>query len=82
MSALKSHSRYPYTFACDFLRGKVDDFNVDFGMRVPTISRSQASQAIGAIADVLGVTKQELAEKLADRWIADVELTAPPKEAA
>jgi uncharacterized protein YidB (DUF937 family) len=59
-------SRYPYTHACDYVRSHVDDFNEAVGMRTPTISRSQASQAIKGIAQALGMTHEELACKLAD----------------
>lgn len=64
------HSRYPYTFACDYVRMHVSDIDVRLGIPLPTISRSQASQAIGVIATALGMEKEELAKRLADAYIA------------
>jgi hypothetical protein len=59
-------SRYPYTEACDFIRSRVCDYSEAHGMRLPTISRAQASQARQAIALALGVPDEELAKKIAD----------------
>lgn len=56
---LKEDTRYPYTYACDFLRMKVD----------PMISRSQASQLREIIAEVIGMDDEELAKKLADFYL-------------
>ena len=70
ITAPRRSGRYPYTFACDFVRAGVDDYDAELGMRVTTISRSQASLAIGVIASALGMTKEALAEKLADAYLA------------
>ncbi|TDV06021.1 hypothetical protein [Paraburkholderia caballeronis] len=59
-------SRYPYTEACDFIRSQVTDYSEELGMRLPTISRSQASQVRQAIALALGMPDEELAKKIAD----------------
>ncbi|MDN7814856.1 hypothetical protein [Burkholderia vietnamiensis] len=59
-------SKYPYTEAADFIRGRVTDFDERLGIRVPTISRSEASQARQAIALALGMDDAELAKKIAD----------------
>lgn len=59
-------SRYPYTEAADYIRGHVTDFYERLGIRVPTISRSEASQAQQAIALALGMDAAELAKKIAD----------------
>ncbi|POS10185.1 hypothetical protein [Burkholderia gladioli] len=59
-------SRYPYTEACDYIRAHVTDYSEAHGMRLPTISRSQASQARLAIARALGIDDEELARKIAD----------------
>ena len=62
-------SRYPYTDAADFIRSRVSEFQVFEGgtmLRIPTISRSEASQAYGAIAEALGMTKQAMAEAIAN----------------
>ncbi|RZI60660.1 MAG: hypothetical protein EOP14_00045 [Pseudomonas sp.] len=66
----KQSPRYPYTYACDYLRVKVDDYSEEVGMRVTTISRSQASQAIGAVAEAIGMPKEDLARKLADAFLS------------
>lgn len=58
--------RYPYTYACDFIRGHVDDFNESLGMRTPSISRAQASQCMQAFELVFGLTHEELAKRIAD----------------
>ena len=56
-----SDSRYPYTYACDYLRqfGGVDAGGV-------RLSRSDASQIRQAIAKAIGMDDEELAKKLAD----------------
>ena len=61
-------SRYPYTDAADFIRSRVTDWQ-DVGgqpMRLPSISRADASQAYGAVAEALGMDKEDLAKRLAD----------------
>ena len=54
-------SRYPYTYACDYIRalGPVSSSGV-------VLSRSNASQIRSGIAEVLGIDDEELAKKLAD----------------
>lgn len=59
-------SRYPYTEACDFIRSIVVDYDEDTGMRLPTISRREASLARQAIALALGMSDEEMAKKIAD----------------
>lgn len=59
-------SRYPYTEACDFIRSNVTDLNEAIGVQAPTISRSQASQAMDAFEKVFGLTHEEMAKKIAD----------------
>jgi hypothetical protein len=63
-----SDTRYPYTYACDFVRAHCTDWQ-DIGgtsVAVPTISRSQASQVMHAFEKVFGLTHEEMARKLAD----------------
>ncbi len=62
----KNSSRYPYTIACDFVRGFATDFNETLGMQLPTLSRGQASQVMHAFEAVFGITHEEMAKKLAD----------------
>jgi hypothetical protein len=54
-------SRYPYTYACDYIRvlGPVDRSGV-------VLSRADASQIRSGIAKALGIDDEELAKKLAD----------------
>jgi hypothetical protein len=51
--------RHPYTYAADLIRSWAG-YN-KFGT---VLSRSSASQVIGGFAEVLGLTKEELSEKL------------------
>jgi predicted protein tyrosine phosphatase len=64
-------SRYPYTYAADYVRAFVTDFNEEIGMRTTTMSRSEAAQARKAFAIALGMDDAELARKLADAYLAD-----------
>lgn len=62
----KTDSRYPYTYAADYLRafGGVDSGGVK-------MSRSEASQVRCAVAKALGMDDAELAAKLVDYYIAN-----------
>lgn len=51
--------RYPYTYAADYLRA----IN-------PEISRSDMSKIRHMIADVLGISDEDLAKKLADKHLS------------
>ncbi len=53
----KQNGRYPYTYACDYLRA----IN-------PEISRSEMSQIRHMIADVIGMKDEDLAKKIADAY--------------
>lgn len=61
-------SRYPYTYACDFIRtyGPISKEGV-------VLSRSNASQIRQAIAKAIGIPDRELAKKLADAQLANNE---------
>jgi len=67
-------SRYPYTYACDYIRraGPVAQSGV-------VLSRSDASLIRCQIANALGMDDHELACKLAD---AERDIEAQAKEAA
>ena len=56
---MENDSRYPYTYACDFLRGLAG-----YGK----LSRADASQVRSGIAEALGMADDELARKLADHY--------------
>lgn len=62
----KTSSRYPYTYASDYLRafGGADSSGAK-------MSRSEASQIRGAVAKALGMDDAELAAKLADYYLAN-----------
>ena len=62
----KNSSRYPYTIACDFVRGYATSFNESAGMQLPTLSRADASQVMHAFETVFGITHEEMAKKIAD----------------
>lgn len=57
----ENDGRYPYTYACDYIRrlGECDSNGV-------RISRSEASQIREGIAKAIGMDDAELARKLAD----------------
>ncbi len=59
-------TRYPYTYAADYLRMKIGD---DFGKGL--ISRSAAAQAKSLIAKAIGIDEHELACKLADVYLSE-----------
>lgn len=60
--------RYPYTYAADFIRtyGPVSREGV-------VLSRSDASKIREAIAETIGMDDKELAAKLADAHLANVQ---------
>lgn len=76
-AAQQTTSRYPYTYACDFVRQHCTDFNASVGIRTPTISRSEASQVMHAFEKVFGLTHEQMAEKLADAYLSAENLAAP-----
>lgn len=59
-------SRYPYTYACDYLRGLAG-----YGEGGIKLSRADASQVRQGIADAIGMPDDELARKLADYYKAN-----------
>lgn len=71
----KNHSRYPYTYACDYLRGIPDGTPIagitEFtGITSPSLSRADASRIMAEIAKLLGMENhQKIAEALADEFL-------------
>lgn len=63
---MKKDTRYPYTYSCDYLRtfGGHDAGGV-------RLSRADASQIRQAIAVAIGMSDEELANKLADYYLAN-----------
>jgi hypothetical protein len=61
-------TRYPYTHAADFVREHCTDLREVGGtlMRLPTLSRAEASQVMAAFEKVFGLSHEEMARKLAD----------------
>jgi hypothetical protein len=66
-------SRYPYTYAADYLREKVKNDDGSF------LSRSVMAQVQQVIADAMGMeNKLPISEALADKFIeANVSVTCP-----
>ncbi len=58
-------SRYPYTYACDYVRALAE-----FGEGGMNISRAAAAQVIIGIAGAIGMSDDELARKLAGLYKA------------
>jgi lipocalin len=71
-----NNSRYPYTYSADFVREGVSQYEEIAGerIRVPSICRSQASQAVTRIAGAIGMTHEELSRKLADAFLKEHDL--------
>lgn len=65
---MKTDSRYPYTYACDYMRAYGG-----FDKEGTKMSRSDASKVRSAIAVAIGMTDEELAIKLADHYKANQE---------
>lgn len=59
-------SRYPYTYACDFIRSIAG-----YGEGGTKLSRSDASQIRSQIAQIIGMPDEDLARKIADHYLAD-----------
>lgn len=59
-------SRYPYTYACDFIRSIAG-----YGDGGTKLSRSDASQIRSRIAEILGMKDDDLAKKIADHYLAN-----------
>jgi hypothetical protein len=70
----RSSPRYPYTYAADVIRMVGPHERVeregDPPMRTPKLSRSDASELQEGLAPVLRVERHELAEMLADYYLA------------
>jgi hypothetical protein len=67
----KNSSRYPYTYACDFIRGMGGYDNKGIKM-----CRGDASIMIGKIGNILGMEEGELAKKLANYYIENEDAIA------
>ncbi len=61
-----TNSRYPYTYACDYVRSLAG-----YNSGGTKISRSDASQIRSGIAAALGIEDSDLARKLADYYKAN-----------
>jgi elongation factor P hydroxylase len=65
---MNKDTRYPYTYACDYLRG-FGGYDSG-GVR---LSRADASSIRTAVAAALGMSDEELAKKLADFYVTNEE---------
>jgi len=63
---MENDTRYPYTYAADFVRGLAG-----YGEGGTKLSRADASQVRQGIAEALGMDDAELARKLADHYKAN-----------
>lgn len=63
---LAADTRYPYTYAADYLRMKIGD---DYGKG--PISRAAAAHAKALIAKAIGIDERVVACKLADAYLAE-----------
>ncbi len=65
---MTENSRYPYTYAADFMRMAL--VTHDFSAACP-LSRSQAAQIRQAVARALGMSDAALAELLATQYLLE-----------
>ena len=61
-------TRYPYTYACDYIRGLAG-----YNSNGANLSRGDASHIIGKVSEIAGVSKETLAERLADVELSKTE---------
>jgi len=61
---MSEDSRYPYTYACDFIRSIAG--HTSGGTK---LSRSDASQIVSTIAEINGINERAVFEKLADHYL-------------
>lgn len=66
----KSHSRYPYTFSADYIRGLATERH-ETGLNIPVLSRSQAASIVSGIAEIIGMSHAELSAKIADKFLKE-----------
>jgi hypothetical protein len=66
VSPSEADSRYPYTYAADFVRCLAG-----YDEHGTKLSRSDASQIRGGVAVALGIDDADLARKLADHYKAN-----------
>ena len=64
MSIAHKHPRYPYTYCADYLRIEVGD---DHSQGMP--SRAAMARAKALIAEAIGMDEEELASKVADKYL-------------
>jgi hypothetical protein len=63
---MRNSTRYPYTYAADYIRMKVGD---DYGKGL--ISRAAAAQAQTIIAKALNIDKETISKALAELYILE-----------
>lgn len=66
-------SRYPYTYAADFVRLATVDPNAYIATGI-NVSRAEASRIRQSIARAIGMDDEELAQKLANQYLRDNEV--------
>ena len=75
-STNSSDSRYPYTYACDFIRSfsEVDDRGV-------RLSRAEASRIRTGVAEAIGMKDDALARLLADHYLKNQDIIGTKQSA-
>jgi hypothetical protein len=61
-------TRYPYTYAADYIRSLAGYIAPDYTSGTK-LSRADAAKIKEKIAEIIGMSEQELAEKLADYYL-------------
>jgi len=64
-----TNTRYPYTYACDYIRQSFIDTLADSAMQCQIPSRVEAARLRQKIATALGMSDEDLAKKLADAYL-------------
>ena len=64
--------RYPFTYSADFIRMHAG-YTIPYsnGIKVPKLSRSDASQLTTHIAEAIGWHKERLCNRLADAFLKE-----------
>ena len=64
----KSSSRYPYTYAADYIRGIISGSGKPLAEK---LSRSEAASIRKHIADCIGASDEDVAKALADHFLRE-----------
>ena len=75
MSESRENPRFPYTYAYDLIRQLVpgEEKVGSISIRIAKLSRAEAAQITQLFSEVLGISKEEIATKLAEKYLAEKE---------